>query len=95
MSQEVTMQEPILIMDLQETPTGEWDCTKGWPHLKYTELERTQIANHPTNYYLQKKAQWHTQSGRTILPIYICHLQHSSKVSRSKLVRIISDQSVI
>ena len=68
LAQEVNMQEPILIMDLQETSTGEWDCTKGWPHLKYTELERTQIANHPTNYYLEKKAQWHTQSGRTILP---------------------------
>ena len=55
-------------MGLQETPTGKWDWTKGWPHLEYTEEERTQIASHPTNYYLEKEGQWHTQEGRTILP---------------------------
>ena len=62
------MQEPIPGMGLPETPTGKWDWTKGWPHLKYTEEERTQIASHPTNYYLKKDRQWHTQEGKTILP---------------------------
>jgi hypothetical protein len=41
---------------------------KGWPHLEYTKEERTQIASHPTNYYLEKEGQWHTQKGKTILP---------------------------
>ena len=53
-------------MGLQETPTGNW--TKGWPHLKYMEEERTQIASHPTNYYKEKVGQWHTQEGTTIFP---------------------------
>ena len=35
--QEVAIQEPILVMGLQETPAGDWDWVKGWPHLKYTE----------------------------------------------------------
>ena len=61
------MQEPILVMGLQETPAGKWDWTKGWLHLKYIEEERTQIASHPTNYYQEKVGQWHTQEGRTIL----------------------------
>ena len=55
-------------MGLQETPAGKWDWTKGWCHLKYIEEERTQIANHPTNYYREKEGQWCTQEGRTILP---------------------------
>jgi len=65
-AQEVAMQEPIPAMGLQETPAGKWDWTKGWPHLKYTEEERTQIASHPTN--LEKEGQWHTQEGQTIFP---------------------------
>ena len=32
------------------------------------EEERTQIASHPTNYYLEKEGQWHTQEGKTIFP---------------------------
>lgn len=55
-------------MGLQETLTGKWDWTKGWPHLEYTDKERTQIASHPTNYYLEKEGQRHTQEGKTILP---------------------------
>ena len=55
-------------MGLQETLTGKWDWTKGWPHLEYTEEERTQIASHPTNYYLEKEGQRHTQEGKIILP---------------------------
>jgi hypothetical protein len=65
---EVAMQEPILVIGLQETPTEKWDWTKGWPHLEYTEEERTQIASHPTNYYLEKEGQRHTQEGKIILP---------------------------
>ena len=34
-AQEVAMQEPILIMALQEAPTVKWDWTKWWPHLEY------------------------------------------------------------
>ena len=56
-AQEVAMQEPILVMGLQETPAGKWDWTKGWLHLKYIEEERTQIASHPTNYYQEKVGQ--------------------------------------
>jgi hypothetical protein len=48
-------------MGLQELLSGEWDWTKEWPHLKYTEEERIQIASHPTNYYLEKESQWCTQ----------------------------------
>ena len=59
-AQEVAMQEPIPVMGLQETVAGKWHCTKGWPHLEYTE-ERTLIASHPTNYYLEKEGQWCTQ----------------------------------
>jgi hypothetical protein len=55
-------------MGLQETPAGKWDWTKGWPHLEYTEEERTQIASHSTNYYLKKEGQWRTQKGKTTLP---------------------------
>lgn len=55
-------------MGLQETPAGKLDWIKGWPHLKYLEEERTQIASHPTNYYLKKEGQWHTQERKTILP---------------------------
>ena len=55
-------------MGLQELLSGEWDWTKGWPHLKYTEEERIQIASHPTNYYLEKGEQWYTQERKTILP---------------------------
>jgi hypothetical protein len=62
------MQEPIAVMGLQETPAGEWDCTKAWPHLKNIEEEKTQIPSHPTNYYLEKETQWCTQEGKTILP---------------------------
>lgn len=47
-AREVAMQEPIPVMGLQETPAGEWGWTKGWPHLKYTEGERTQIASPPS-----------------------------------------------
>ena len=54
---QVAIQEPIQVMGLQETPTGKWDWTKGWPHLEYIEEERTQIASHPTNYYLEKEGQ--------------------------------------
>ena len=39
-AQEVAMQEPIPVIGLQESPTGEWDWTKSSSHLKYTE-ERT------------------------------------------------------
>jgi hypothetical protein len=67
-AQEVAMQEPIPVMGLQQTPAGEWKWTKGWPHLKYTEEERTQIASHPTNYYLEKEGQRRTQEGKTIFP---------------------------
>jgi hypothetical protein len=35
--------------------------------VKYTEEERTQIASHPTNYYLEKEGQWYTQEGKSIL----------------------------
>ena len=38
-AREVAMQEPIVVMGLQEIPAREWDCTKGWPHLKYMEEE--------------------------------------------------------
>jgi hypothetical protein len=56
-------------MGLQETRAGKWDWTKGRPHLEYTEEERTQIASHPTNYYLEKEGQWCThKKGKTILP---------------------------
>jgi len=55
-------------MGLQETPSGNWDWTKGWPHLQYTAEGKAQIANHPTHYYLEKEGQWHTQEGKTILP---------------------------
>ena len=65
-AQEVAMQEPIPVMGLQETPARKWDWNKRWLHLKYIEKERTQIASHPTNYYLEKEGQWHTQEGRTI-----------------------------
>jgi hypothetical protein len=41
----MAIQEPILVMGLQETPAGKWDWTKGWPFLEYTEEERTQIAS--------------------------------------------------
>jgi hypothetical protein len=41
------MQEHILVMGLKETPAGEWNWTKAWPHLEYMEEERTQIASHP------------------------------------------------
>lgn len=61
-------EETILVMDLQEIPTGKWDWTKGWPHLEYTEEERTQIASHPTIFYLEKEGQGDTQKGKTILP---------------------------
>ena len=52
---EVAMQEPILVMGPQETLAGEWVWTKGWPHLKYMEEERTHIASQPTNYYQAKE----------------------------------------
>jgi hypothetical protein len=48
------MQELMPVMGLQETPAGEWDRTKGWPHFKYTEEVRPQIASHLTSYYLEK-----------------------------------------
>ena len=67
MSQEVTMQEPIPVMGLQVTLAGKRDWTKGWPQLEYTEEERTQIASHPTNCYLEKEGLWCTQKGKSIL----------------------------
>jgi hypothetical protein len=54
---QVAMQEPILVMDLQGIPAGKWDWTKRSLHLKYIEEERTQIASHPTNYYQEKVEQ--------------------------------------
>ena len=51
----------------QGTPAGKWAWTKRWLHLKYIE-ERTQIASHHTNHYLEKEGQWCTQEGKTILP---------------------------
>lgn len=45
-AQEVAMQEPIPVMDLQKTPAAKWDWTKGWPHLEYTYEERTHIGSH-------------------------------------------------
>lgn len=38
-ARKMVMQEPILVAGLQETATGNWDRTKGWPH-----LEKAQIA---------------------------------------------------
>lgn len=38
-AREMAIQEPILVGGLQETATGNWDRTKGWPH-----LEKAQIA---------------------------------------------------
>ena len=32
---EVGIQVPILVMGLQETPTGKCGLIKGWPHLEY------------------------------------------------------------
>jgi len=64
MSQEMTMQETIPVMGLQETHTGNWDWTKGWPDLEYTKEGKAQIANHPTTYCLEKKSQWHIQEGK-------------------------------
>jgi len=43
-AQEMAMQEPILVVGLQETATGNWDRTKGWPHLECTTEEKAQIA---------------------------------------------------
>lgn len=54
-------------MGLQGTPSGKWEWTQEWLHLKYIEEERTQIDIHHTNYYLEKEGQWHTQE-KTILP---------------------------
>jgi len=34
----------ILVKGLQETATGNWDWSKGWPHLKCTTEEKAQIA---------------------------------------------------
>jgi hypothetical protein len=39
-AQEVAMQEPIPVMGLQETPSGEWDWTKEWSHLKYMKEKK-------------------------------------------------------
>jgi hypothetical protein len=93
------MQEPIPVMGLQETPTGNW--TKGWPHLKYMEEERTQIPNHPTNYYLEKEGQWHTQEGRTILPIlpgkqakYLGQMHRWTHLGDKKLVQAVKGPKV-
>ena len=90
------MQEYILVMSLQEKPTGKWDWTKGWPHLEYIEEERTQIASHPTNYYLEKEGQWHTQEGRTILPIlpgkqakYLGQMHRWTHLGDKKLVQAV------
>lgn len=33
-AREMAKQEPILVTGLQETATGNWDRTKGWPHLE-------------------------------------------------------------
>ena len=54
---QVALQEPITVMGLQETPAGEWNWTKGWPHLDYTEEERTQIASHPTYQLLPREGR--------------------------------------
>ena len=54
---EVAMQEPILVMGLQETPAGKWDWMKGWLHLKYIEEDRTQIASHPTYQLLPREGR--------------------------------------
>ena len=53
---------------LQGPPAGKWGWTKRWLHLKYIEEKGTQIASHPTNYYLEKVGQWSTQKERTIRP---------------------------
>ena len=34
---EVATQKSILVIGLQDTPTGKWDWIKGWLHLKYME----------------------------------------------------------
>jgi len=52
-AQAVTMQEPNLVMGLQETLPGNWDWLKGWLHLEYTREEKAQIASHPTTYCLE------------------------------------------
>jgi hypothetical protein len=62
------MQEPILVMGLQETSAGKWEWTKGWLHLKYMEEKRTQIASQPTNYYLEKEGQWHAKERKLYFP---------------------------
>jgi hypothetical protein len=64
---QVALQEPITVMGLQETPAGEWNWTKGWPHLEYTEEERTQIANQPTKCYLEKKGNGAFKKKKTVL----------------------------
>ena len=65
---EVAIQEPILVMGLQETPAGKWDWTKGWCHLKYIEEERTQIASHPTYQLLPREGRTmaHTRKPGTL-----------------------------
>jgi hypothetical protein len=68
MAQEVTLQEPIPVMGLQETPAEKWDWTKGWLHIKYMKKERAQIASQSTNYYQEKKGQWYTQKELTMHP---------------------------
>jgi ubiquitin-conjugating enzyme E2 L3 len=42
-AQEVAMQEPTLVMGLQEIPPGKWDWTKRWYHLKYIEETRSKM----------------------------------------------------
>lgn len=43
-AREMAMQEPILVTGLQETATGNWDWTKGCPHLECTAEEKAQVA---------------------------------------------------
>ena len=68
MAQDVVMQEPIQVMGLQKAPAEELDRIKGWPHLKYMEEERIQIACHPTNSYIEKEGQCYIQERKTVLP---------------------------
>ena len=51
MAPRMDIQEPILFVDLQETPTEKWDRMKRSLKICWIKKKRTEIASHPTNYY--------------------------------------------